>query len=797
MRDFLATTATLALVVATPALAQNTNATPQSDGATPATQQAEPAQGDATVRRQDEIVVTARRREENIRDVPGTISAVTADQLEAKGPVVGSGDLLSTVPGVRFNDVASENLAEVSIRGSGTARATGADSGVGLFVNGAYVGSSTLGGRNFKTLDYFDLERVESLEGPQGALYGRNSEFGVINIVLAKPRFESSGYARDTYTFGLEQNRFAAVVNEPLSDQVAVRVGGEIYAQSGGFYYDPNHKKYYDSTRGWNGRAQLRYRSGDLDINLLVDGQDLKLPSFVNSLVIAPGTNAAVPLGYYQSRYVLPHDGKDGLLQKVGRVMLNASYDFGWAKLESTSMATRWRSSQFYGAAIDFATLQSMRQKGELGIYPFTQVHTNVVDRTLYQDVHLTGNAAGGRLSWIAGAEGLYQNDDYRLAINTSPCAFTTVAQSVCTGTPTEKICLKPLPTSANCPVNYPLVFGTDSYTRQRIYSLAAYASLQYQLGDLSLAGEARISHDYKTATQYIYALYTTNYTRLPTTFVFKAEQPAFTATASYKIPGPTRTLLYAKVGTGYRAGGVNNGTFNANAPNPFMYTYDNETTIGYEAGVKSTLTRGLYLRLSAYLSRTKDAITSINDGCTLTNACLQAGQQFNINGGTIEAKGISGELDGRFALAGGTFSFGLNAATQRARFVEVPTGVTGLPTLDTSVAQIPDWTMSASLDYRHSIGANANAFINFNYQGQRGGIQDTVTASTPAIPMTDFDLFGARGGLNLGKIQIAAFVRNITDRQIQVLKFMQAGSPLSVRYNKPRTIGVSVSTRW
>lgn len=794
MRDFLATTATLALVAATPALAQTTTAASATSQEASAPQDA-PAASDA--RRTDDIIVTARRREESIRDVPGTINAVTGDQLDAKGPIAGSGDLLSTTPGVRFNDVASENLAEVSIRGSGTARATGADSGVGLFVNGAYVGSSTLGGRNFKTLDYFDIERVESLQGPQGALYGRNSEFGVVNIVLAKPKFESSGWARGMYTFGLDQTRVAAVVNETLSDTVAVRVGGEIYGQTGGFYYDPNHKRYYDSTRGWNGRAQLRHRSGNLDVNLLVDGQDLKLPSFVNSLVIAPGTNTAVPLGYYQSRYTLPHDGKDGLMQKVGRVMLNASYDFGWAKLESTTMATRWRSSQYYGAAIDFATLQSMRQQGELGIYPFTQVHTNVVDRTLYQDLHLTGTGAGGDLTWIVGAEGLYQNDDYRLAINTSPCAFTTINQGICTGTPTEKVCLKPLPTSANCPANYPLAFGTDSNTQQRIYSFAAYASLGYRIGNFSLNGEARISHDYKTATQYIYALYTTNYTRLPTTFVYKSNQPAFTATASYKIPGATGTLLYAKVGTGYRAGGVNNGTYNAAAPNPFQYTYGNETTIGYEAGVKSTITRGVFVRVAAYLQRTKDAITSINDGCTLTNACLQGGQQFNVNGGTIEAKGLEAALDGRWRVAGGMFSLGLNAATQRAHFVKVPTGVTGLPTLDSSVAQIPDWTMSASVDYRHPIGDKSNVFVNFNYQGQRGGIQDTVTATTPAIYMTDFDLFGARAGFNFNKIQVAAFVRNITDRQIQVLKFMSAGYPLSVRYNKPRTIGISASTRW
>ncbi|WP_164093750.1 TonB-dependent receptor, partial [Stenotrophomonas maltophilia] len=89
-------------------------------------------------------------------------------------------------------------------------------------------------------------------------------------------------------------------------------------------------------------------------------------------------------------------------------------------------------------------------------------------------------------------------------------------------------------------------------------------------------------------------------------TYVYKAEQPVFTATASYKIPGATGTLLYAKVGSGYRAGGVNNGTYNASAPNPFLYTYDNETTIGYEAGVKSTIARGTFVRLAAYLQRTR-----------------------------------------------------------------------------------------------------------------------------------------------------------------------------------------------
>lgn len=73
----------------------------------------------------EEVVFTAQRKEETLREVPATISAVTAAQLEAMGPVTGVGDLLRTMPGVRFNDLQSNNLSEISIRGSGTQRATG------------------------------------------------------------------------------------------------------------------------------------------------------------------------------------------------------------------------------------------------------------------------------------------------------------------------------------------------------------------------------------------------------------------------------------------------------------------------------------------------------------------------------------------------------------------------------------------------------------------------------------------------------------------------------------------------
>lgn len=800
MREFLATTAAIAFVAATPAQAQSLPADAQgsnTQSAAPEGAAAQPGAGG----REGEIIVTARKREERIRDIPGTISAVTADQLAAKGPLVTTGDLLSTVPGVRFNNVGAENLSEVSIRGSGSERATGADSGIGLFVNGAYVGASILGGRNFRMLDYFDVDHVEVLEGPQGALYGRNSEFGVVNIILAKPQFDNSGYLRDLFTAQINQNRLEGIVNQQVSDKVAVRLGAEVYGQTKGFYYDPNNNRYYDRTNGWTARGQVRYKSGPLDATLLVDAQDMRLPSFVNSYVLPAGINAALPLGLTQSRFNLPHTGLDGMQQKVQRMMFTANYDLGGAQLDWTTMLSGWRSSQQYAPLVDLNGEIALRQQGELGLYPYGQVTTNAYDRTFYQDVHLSGSAAGGKLSWIVGAEGLNQHDDYRITIASSPCPFTAISQSICAGTPTAPLCIQPLPTSTNCPTPFPSIFGTDSRTRQRVNSYAAYASLQYRIGDLTLAGEGRISRDDKVATQYIYALYTTNYTRVPSTYSFKATQPVYTVTVSYKIPNALHTLLYAKVGSGYRAGGVNSGTYNPLAPNPFVFTYGNENTISYEAGAKTNITPNIFFRLSAYLSHTHDAITSINDGCTPTNICGTGQQFFNVNGGTIHARGVEAAASGRFPVAGGQLAVDLNAATQHAYFYDVPTGVAGLPVPGSKVAQIPDWTFSATAGYRRQLATHATGFINFDYSGQRGGGQDTVTIATPYIPMDNFDLFGGQIGVDFNKLEVALFVRNLTNETIRVLKFNQVvggvGYLSNVRYNRPRTFGASVSYRW
>ncbi|MCW5759679.1 MAG: TonB-dependent receptor plug domain-containing protein, partial [Phenylobacterium sp.] len=264
-----------------------------------------------------EVIVTATKRNERVRDVAASVAVTSGEQLDAVGPVTNTADLVSAVPGARFNNLANPLLSEVSIRGSGTQRATGADSSVGLYANGVFVGFSGTGGRNFAPIDSFDVERVEVLSGPQGALYGRNAEFGVVNLISTRPRFETSGEVESTYTFETNQWIGKAILNYELNDNVAIRLSAQDTEQNKGFVYNPTQDRYYDHTSGYLLRGQVRYRTDKLDVTFLAQRQDLRLPSFWSAFTFLPADpatgfpgNANYPKGFVQDPRNIPSNGR-------------------------------------------------------------------------------------------------------------------------------------------------------------------------------------------------------------------------------------------------------------------------------------------------------------------------------------------------------------------------------------------------------------------------------------------------------------------------------------------------------
>jgi iron complex outermembrane receptor protein len=160
-------------------------------------QTAAPADNDTAIA---EIVVTAQKRAENLQDVPVSVTALTSDTLAARG-VNNVLALNNMAPGLRIsaNDAAAN--PKIYIRGVGLSDFNpNASSGVGVYVDGVYIGSPLA-----QMAGFFDLAQVEVLRGPQGTLYGRNTNGGAINITTKRPT--------QTFTFdtSMEYGTFNAI----------------------------------------------------------------------------------------------------------------------------------------------------------------------------------------------------------------------------------------------------------------------------------------------------------------------------------------------------------------------------------------------------------------------------------------------------------------------------------------------------------------------------------------------------------------------------------------------------------
>ncbi len=180
----------------------------------------------------EEIIVTAQRREENLQDVPISVSAFTAEQMAARGTTDIS-RLEGQVPGFTFGRSGSD--ARPAIRGVRTENVgVNGDTTIGFFIDGVYQSRASQA-----TTGFVDIERVEVQRGPQGTLYGRNTFGGNIVISSAKPSLE--GYFGGIDLTVGENGRFRtdAFVNAALSDTVALRIAGS-YEKSDGYVKNVN-----------------------------------------------------------------------------------------------------------------------------------------------------------------------------------------------------------------------------------------------------------------------------------------------------------------------------------------------------------------------------------------------------------------------------------------------------------------------------------------------------------------------------------------------------------------------------
>lgn len=211
MREFWRGTTGLALLMMAAPLAAQQNVAASGD-----------AIGDS-----DEIIVTAQKREQRLQDVPLSIIVKTGDSLRNAG-INDFNALPARVPNLVIVDTPANK--SIVIRGIGTSgNSFSFEQSVALFVDGIY------GGRNRQfNQPFLDVERVEVLRGPQGALFGRNTSAGAISILSTRPKDELGGDVFGEYEFVRDSYNITGIVNAPVTDNLAVRVAGR-YNRGFGF----------------------------------------------------------------------------------------------------------------------------------------------------------------------------------------------------------------------------------------------------------------------------------------------------------------------------------------------------------------------------------------------------------------------------------------------------------------------------------------------------------------------------------------------------------------------------------
>ncbi len=236
------------------ALALGVSAAAIATAAPALAQQRTPASA-AAVGTIEELIVTAQRREQSIQSVPIAVSAFSNEALKEQR-IDGGQDLLLAVPNVTFSrgNFGGYNF---QIRGIGTKLiASSADAAIGVHENNV-----PLTANNLADADFYDVDRVEVLRGPQGTQFGRNTTGGLVNIITAKPTDTYS--ARITGEYGnFNSEKANGYVNMPLGDQLAIRAAAS-YLKRDGYGHNVVTGSDIDGRDLWSTRLSARWKPTD------------------------------------------------------------------------------------------------------------------------------------------------------------------------------------------------------------------------------------------------------------------------------------------------------------------------------------------------------------------------------------------------------------------------------------------------------------------------------------------------------------------------------------------------------
>ncbi|HEY0300451.1 MAG TPA: TonB-dependent receptor [Rhizomicrobium sp.] len=695
-------------------------------GAGPAAAQPGPAAATAI----ETVVVTARKREENLQDVPVALTAFSARTIEdARLDTIE--DFASLTPNVELRATNSRTSGiDVVIRG--VSSDIHQEPGFGLYEDGAYVGGIAKAFGNFN-----DLERVEVLRGPQGALYGRNAVGGSINIINAQPA-DVFGARLDGLAGSHERFELRGMVNVPLSDQLAVRFSGFGIKQDKGEYYNVTLNEELNREESYGLRGRARFEASDTLSFLFtaaVVGEDAGYNPRLN---VAAGETPRTLHYNTPTRNTL--HGHDFTGQ--------ADWDAGWTQVTGI-LSFRTEDSHAL-ADFDQTAAQSL-------------VLEQDVDRdTTFAELRAV-SPAGQPFSWILGAN-YYGEDRASLLDSDVDLGLGFLGASFAS-------------------------LQTFSNARTTTTSYSAFAEVGYDIAErLNVGASVRYNRDHKKLgyEQGIpeliglpgpFAVFSLPPFQLSTTDAQDFENVSPGGSLFYKLSDTVN--LYARVGTGFRAGG-----FNTVVSNPAFLPFDAETSVNYEVGLKSELLdHKLRLNLAGFRLDQSDLIVDVMDPNPLF---ASIGQTYSTNAGAARTYGF--ELDATARPAEGldvTFNLGVLDA-ELTDFV-TPAGVSVAGNKPPGAA---DGNIGALIFYRWPLAGSLEGFANVKYSQTWGGFQDIENL----IALDDHSILDLKLGVESGGWRAVAFVDNVTDDDY----ILNRNATLtSVLYAPGRTFGLQAAYRW
>ena len=768
----LAGTGALALAVS-PAFAAEA-AAPAADAASPET--------DSTGL--TEIVVTATKRETNLQQTPISISVMGADDLK-KRHVQSLMDLADgSVPSLRISTFeARQSALTIGIRGivPDDANQPAREQGVGVYLDGVYLGR-----QHGLNASLYDVERVEVLKGPQGTLFGRNTEGGALSMVLKAPTGEFGGRLQaGVGNYGSYNAQLH--LDLPEYHNISIKLDGVLQHQG------PTIKNPLPGQAGWNqyhrygGRIAARWKpTSDLTIDLAFDkSRDENTPFYSQLVTITPSALANIPKDA---------NGTPLIQYGYGRA---TSADIGVPQQPSIDITKGFTGHISYKVSpgLELRSITAWRtvsdeqwdNSGGAHRTPIWGPNVNfsryslagLQQRQFSQELQAVGSS--GKFDYVFGL--YYFNErasDWARTPNTNKWNAALNGYTI------------------NDPSTYlsaTLARASTAYAK----SYAAYGQVTYNPFDpLHITVGGRYTKDDKNGL-----LYTVN--GAATNFTFDQSNSRFDPLVVLAYEVNPDINVYAKYATGYRAGGASSRSLNYRSFGP-------ESVKSYEVGLKTEFfDRKVRFNVAGYIMDRDNTQVDFNYFILQQNGTVRNTLETVNALGTTKIRGVEADLTVRPVdglSMGLSYAYTYTHVPPARNTVQEALNASLNPPVTTPVFETvyilytPKNALSGSMDYELPVGG-AGTELRFHVDGN---YSDPVHSFAGEKLMTDKS-FIVNARLSLAdipmsdggqKLTVSAWARNLFNEE-HIYRRSGANTSLGdyANYNAPRTFGIDATVQF